>query len=129
MSYLFRSTGQVIGVSLSSAIVQSILASDLPKRITGPGSAEIIAKIREDTESVKTLGPVEQAEAVAVFSKALRVVFDVNVGLAVLGLIGLWAIREEVMPEGNKQGRGADDEEQPNEEEDVEEMGVSGFVL
>lgn len=134
MSYLFRSTGQVIGVSLSSAIVQSILTTDLPKRITGPGAAEIIARIREDTEIIKTLEPAQQAAAVAVYSKALRVVFGVNVGLAVLGLIGLWAIKEEVMPEGNKQGRSANDEHRSGQEgedgeADVEEVGVSGFVL
>ncbi|KAG9126985.1 hypothetical protein FRC07_001149 [Ceratobasidium sp. 392] len=46
ISYLFRTTGQVLGVSLSGALVQAILVSSLRKGITGPGSEEIIQRIR-----------------------------------------------------------------------------------
>jgi len=41
MTYMFRSIGQVLGVSLSAAIVQAILASDLQRLITGPGATEV----------------------------------------------------------------------------------------
>lgn len=46
VSYLFRTTGQVIGVSLSGALLQSLLARHLRERITGPGAVEIIQSIR-----------------------------------------------------------------------------------
>lgn len=39
-----------------------------------------------------------------VYGKALKAVFWVNVGLAILGVGALWAIREEEMPQGNKTG-------------------------
>ena len=39
--YLFRTTGQVLGVSLSGALVQAILTKQLRKRITGPGAFEV----------------------------------------------------------------------------------------
>jgi len=38
---LFRSTGQVIGVSLSGALVQGVLVRELKKRITGPGADKV----------------------------------------------------------------------------------------
>ncbi|KZO93226.1 MFS general substrate transporter [Calocera viscosa TUFC12733] len=41
ISYLFRTTGQVLGVSLSSAVVQGLLNKYLHERITGPGSREV----------------------------------------------------------------------------------------
>lgn len=41
MSYLFRYTGQVTGVAMSSAVMQSMLSSQLKKRITGPNAAEV----------------------------------------------------------------------------------------
>lgn len=104
MSYLFRTTGQVLGVSLSSALVQSILSTDLPKRIKGPAAAEIISRIRQDTESIRFLPTLERQAAVDVYGKALKAVFWVNVGLAILGVGALWAIREEEMPQGNKTG-------------------------
>lgn len=42
-SYLFRYTGQVVGVGISSAIMQDVLAKELKKRISGPDAAEVSA--------------------------------------------------------------------------------------
>ena len=41
MSYLFRTTGQVLGVSLGGALLQYILTKQLRKRITGPEAFEV----------------------------------------------------------------------------------------
>lgn len=46
VSYLFRTTGQVIGVALSGALLQSVLLRSLRARITGPGADELIRSIR-----------------------------------------------------------------------------------
>ncbi|EGO01838.1 hypothetical protein SERLA73DRAFT_71001 [Serpula lacrymans var. lacrymans S7.3] len=46
ITYLFRTTGQVLGVSLSGAILQEVLLRKLRERIRGPGSIEIIEQIR-----------------------------------------------------------------------------------
>lgn len=40
-SYLFRYTGQVVGVAVSSAVLQFFLNRDLHARITGPGAEEV----------------------------------------------------------------------------------------
>lgn len=36
VTYLFRTVGQVLGVAISSAIVQSVVQKDLVRTITGP---------------------------------------------------------------------------------------------
>lgn len=41
VTYLFRTTGQVVGVSLSSTIFQAVLLQKLRERIQGPGSSEV----------------------------------------------------------------------------------------
>jgi hypothetical protein len=41
ITYLFRTTGQVLGVSLGGAVLQAVLIQKLHARITGPGSAEV----------------------------------------------------------------------------------------
>lgn len=41
VTYLFRTTGQVLGVSLAGAILQAVLLSQLRARLTGPGSIEV----------------------------------------------------------------------------------------
>lgn len=42
MSYLFRYSGQLIGVALSNALLQEVLAKQLVRRITGPGANEVL---------------------------------------------------------------------------------------
>jgi hypothetical protein len=46
VTYLFRYTGQVLGVSLTGAALQSILLTKLRERIQGPGAIDIIERIR-----------------------------------------------------------------------------------
>jgi hypothetical protein len=40
-TYLFRTAGQVFGVSLSGALHQAVLTKQLQKRITGDGAFEV----------------------------------------------------------------------------------------
>ncbi|KAG8715102.1 hypothetical protein FRC09_016923, partial [Ceratobasidium sp. 395] len=81
ISYLFRTTGQVLGVSLSGALVQAILVSSLRKGITGPGSEEIIQRIRHSTAIIATLEEPLREVAIQSYQKALKSVF---IGQAVL---------------------------------------------
>ena len=41
VTYLFRTTGQVIGVSLSGALLQTVLTAKLRERIQGPDAASV----------------------------------------------------------------------------------------
>ena len=41
VTYLFRTTGQVLGVSLSGAILQAVLLEKLRQRIHGPDAVEV----------------------------------------------------------------------------------------
>lgn len=55
ITYLFRTTGQVLGVSLSGTILQAILTAKLKERITGPGAAEVSTLLGESTFLVETI--------------------------------------------------------------------------
>lgn len=41
ITYLFRTTGQVLGVSLSGTVLQAVLLQKLRERITGPNAGEV----------------------------------------------------------------------------------------
>lgn len=41
ITYLFRTTGQVLGVSLSGTVLQAVLLKKLRERITHPGADEV----------------------------------------------------------------------------------------
>ncbi|KAG6837944.1 hypothetical protein H0H93_008338 [Arthromyces matolae] len=73
ITYLFRTTGQVVGVSLSGAVLQAVLLQKLRLRIRGPGSSELIEAIRKTTEIIPELEANVQRAAVESYADALRV--------------------------------------------------------
>ncbi|KAJ7179827.1 vacuolar amino acid permease [Mycena crocata] len=78
ITYLFRTTGQVLGVSLSGAILQAVLLQKLRERIQGPGSAEVAA--------------------VDSYADALRVVFIFQAAMAFLAFLCCVPIQENPLP-------------------------------
>ncbi|KAI0713744.1 MFS general substrate transporter [Earliella scabrosa] len=72
---LFRGVGQVGGVAISSALFQSILTTELHKRIHGEGAEEIISKIRHSSKLVADLEPDLQRAARDSYAISLRAVF------------------------------------------------------
>ncbi|WVQ78349.1 hypothetical protein IAT38_000434 [Cryptococcus sp. DSM 104549] len=99
MTYLFRSVGQVLGVAISSAIVQSVVQADLQRTITGPEAAEIIYLIRHSTSSIHTLPPHFQLPAIEAYDHALHYVWIFNLVLSVGTVLALMIVEEEEMPD------------------------------
>ena len=87
ISYLFRYCGQVFGVGLSGGVLQAILASQLKKRITGPGAGELIDKIRKVATIIPSLEPEIREKAIESYKVSLRWVFVMNGLLAVLNFL------------------------------------------
>ena len=57
-SYLFRSLGSVVGVSLSATVVQQSLRSQLQDKLrSGKDAANIVKGVRESLDYLKTLDP------------------------------------------------------------------------
>ncbi|KAH9816450.1 major facilitator superfamily domain-containing protein [Melampsora americana] len=99
LTYLFRYTGQVVGVAISGAILQNVLVQELTKRITGPGSLEIIDKIRKQSSIVSDL-PTEALKVAAreSYSKGLMKVFECNLILSGLAILVTFFIDESTVP-------------------------------
>jgi len=99
ISYLFRTTGQVLGVSLSGTLTQTLLARNLRARITGEGSDEIITKILDSTAYIHTLPKHLQAKATTSWALALRTVFYCQIVLAVCLFLSALPIEERNLPD------------------------------
>lgn len=97
LSYMFRTSGQVLGVALSGALTQAVLSRELRARITGPGADEIIMKIRRSSEEIRKLSPELQLVATTSYGKALHAVFVCAVVLAVVGVLSGMGMREVPM--------------------------------
>jgi predicted MFS family arabinose efflux permease len=64
-SYLFRSLGSSMGISISAALLNQTLRSQLASRLTGDETLEIADKVRQSIDYVKLLPPkvAEQVRA------------------------------------------------------------------
>ncbi|THH09058.1 hypothetical protein EW145_g2271 [Phellinidium pouzarii] len=107
ITYLFRTTGQVIGVSLSGAVLQTVLLNTLREKITGPGAERIIEAVRHSTSIIPTLEPSLQKAAVDSYARALSVVFICQAAANFLALLTALPIQENPLP-----GSHAEQEEQ-----------------
>lgn len=73
--YLFRSIGQVLGVSISSAIQQQSLRSSLVSRLGTSSAALIKAIINEPTSVLPTLEEAIRIQAETAYLQSIRAVF------------------------------------------------------
>ena len=86
---LSRSLGTVIGVAVSSLIVQNALWRFLEQNVTGDGKREIIRLVRTSVESIRGLHGVHREEAIQAYRQALTLTFGsaIIVFLFVVGLL------------------------------------------
>lgn len=97
-SYAFRSTGSAIGITIASAVFQNILKLRLWAELGDrEGAADVIGRLRDSLDEIKTL-PVEwRGEVRGVYMEALRGVFLTTLGIAVVGGLVSLAMREHVL--------------------------------
>ncbi|ORX55062.1 MFS general substrate transporter [Hesseltinella vesiculosa] len=94
MSYLFRSTGGVIGISITSAIFQGLIKAMLLERITGPDAAQYIEIARKSMNDIRELLPKDVLEIVLeTYQVALRYAFLCCVLASLLSLLSTFFIQ------------------------------------
>lgn len=99
MNYLFRTTGQVLGVAASGCIVQYFLTKELQNRIIGPGSEELIHEIRQDIRVLPTLPDGIREQAMESYATALHCVFVFVTLVYLLSLINCYFIEDKHLDE------------------------------
>ncbi|KIJ52240.1 hypothetical protein M422DRAFT_776354 [Sphaerobolus stellatus SS14] len=97
VSYLFRSLGVVIGISLGSALVQNTLRVYLTNRLTGRGLdvEEIVRHVRESLSYIDTLEPAIRVIVRSSYEQAVGSAFWLTTVFAFCALISSLFIREK----------------------------------
>ncbi|WVQ70843.1 hypothetical protein IAR50_000368 [Cryptococcus sp. DSM 104548] len=118
LSYVFRTIGQVLGVSLSGALTQAVLERQLELKIQGPDAEKIIAAIRESSQSIRYLEEPLKSIAILSYQKALHAVFICIVIMSVITFLSGLGIREIDM----HQILAKDKQHQEEEEDAIDEQ-------
>ncbi|KAF3933761.1 hypothetical protein ABW19_dt0208385 [Dactylella cylindrospora] len=86
-SYAFRATGSTIGVTVASAAFQNVLKGQLERRLGGLGeeAEEVIRRVRDNFDEVWKVKGEWRGQVMDAEMEALRAVFIVALGLAVIG--------------------------------------------
>ncbi|CAO3625097.1 unnamed protein product [Mucor hiemalis] len=88
MSYLFRSIGGVVGISLTSAVFQGVVKKFLQERITGPNAELYIEIARKSMTEVRELLPPDVLAIVLdVYQTGLRYTYLTCAGISCLTVI------------------------------------------
>lgn len=88
LSYVFRSTGSVLGVAIGSAVYQSVLEHALWARLgTIDDAADIIRGIKDSLDFLEALPGQLQSLVRNSYMDALRATFGTTVGFAVMAIV------------------------------------------
>ena len=94
-SYLFRSLGSVIGVSLSSTAVQQSLRLNLRAALQNNGDAEaIVDRVRQSLDFIKTLEPATRDIVRHCYSTATTLSFVLDAGISAGAVLSALFITE-----------------------------------
>lgn len=95
-SYLFRSLGSTIGISLSTAVLQQVLRMQLTARLNDGGqAADIEEHVRQSLDYIWTLPPAVADIVRDCYAVATVWAFLPSAVLAVLCLMSTYFIREK----------------------------------
>ncbi|KAL8839811.1 MAG: hypothetical protein Q9176_004214 [Flavoplaca citrina] len=96
LSYVFRSTGSILGVAISSAVYQAVLEGDLRKSLEGLGYDvdDIVGRVKNSLEQVDELSGRLQSVVRGNYMVALRATFWTTAGFALLAVISGLLVRE-----------------------------------
>jgi len=99
ISFLFRSLGGVVGISLGSATVQNCLRIFLAQGLSGGDYDvdEIIRRVRESLSYVDTLDPVTRAIVRGTYEKALLITFGISATMAACALVSTLFIPDKYL--------------------------------
>ncbi|KAH6614001.1 major facilitator superfamily domain-containing protein [Boeremia exigua] len=109
---LWRSLGVVMGVSISSLILQNALTAYLNALVTGRHKDEIILTVRRSVRSIIDLDPKHQAQVIEAYDRSLKLTFMSAIVVFVVANILVLAIKLPVLKR-----KDADEEVEGDDEE------------
>lgn len=93
-SYLFRTMGSVVGLSLSATVVQQSLRNQLHDRLnSGKDADEVVQRVRQSLDYIKTLSPEVRQVVQECYSHATRDGFGLMLGISFFAMLSACRLR------------------------------------
>ena len=87
-SYLFRSLGSVVGLSLSATVVQQSLRNQLKERLnSGKDAEDIVDRVRQSLDYIRTLDPEVREIVRQCYGSATRHGFSLMLGIVFFAML------------------------------------------
>lgn len=87
-SYLFRSLGSIVGLSLTSTVVQQVLRVQLAQKLRdGDASDQLAKQVRQSLDVIKTLDPAVQKIVRDCYGQAVRAGYGFLIGFVILSAL------------------------------------------
>ncbi|PKS06820.1 hypothetical protein jhhlp_006896 [Lomentospora prolificans] len=97
-SYLFRSLGSSIGISISSAVLQNVLRSELLRRLgDGDAAREVEERVRKDMRAIADLPPAVAADVRESYRLGVGAAMGPTVIVLAFAVFATIFIREKTM--------------------------------
>ncbi|KGY15207.1 hypothetical protein PABG_11782 [Paracoccidioides brasiliensis Pb03] len=90
---LLRSLGWVMGVAISSLVLQNSLSTFLRQAVTGPDKADIILRVRRSIAEIAKLDAIHKGQVTSAYEMALRITFLSSLLWAILVLVLVIPVR------------------------------------
>ncbi|KAG6014601.1 hypothetical protein E4U41_004802, partial [Claviceps citrina] len=103
---LWRSLGMVLGVAVSSLVLQNALVYYLAQFVRGPRRDAVIAEVRASVEAVARLESPYRDQVVRGYEAALRLTFGLCIAVAALSVLLIWPVGLDRLPARRTRGRG-----------------------
>lgn len=94
-SYLFRSLGSVLGLSISAAVVQQSLRMQLHDKLKGDEADKIVERVRQSLDYLNDLDPNTRELVRSCYQKATNAAFGFMLVVVSGALISAFYIREK----------------------------------
>ncbi|KAL1967996.1 hypothetical protein VTN77DRAFT_2413 [Rasamsonia byssochlamydoides] len=104
---LWRNLGSVMGVAISSWILQNVLFFRLEQTVTGPSKEDIILRVRKSVDAIANLDPLHRSEVTQAYASSLRLTFA---SAAVWGALMLLFLLPIKLPRLGEKGKHHEDE-------------------
>ncbi|KAK9370762.1 major facilitator superfamily domain-containing protein [Lipomyces kononenkoae] len=97
IAYGFRTIGMTVGVASCAAIFQNTLSASLAKRITGPGSEDVIERVQDSADEINNVPEYWKMDVTLSYLDAVRAVLITTTVLATCCALCSLAMKEHVL--------------------------------